>query len=67
MSLLNQDNEDNPRGAGRMLIGIILMFSSFMNFFTNITTSDVLFNLSMFFIGVILSLWGYHAERNSEL
>lgn len=58
--------EDNTRGAGRMLIGIILMFSSFMNFFTNITTSDVLFNLFMFFIGVILAIWGYHAERNSE-
>ena len=66
MSLLNQNNEDNPRGAGRMLIGIILMFSSFMNFFTNITTSDVLFNLFMFFIGVILAICSYHAERNSE-
>lgn len=58
--------EDNPRGTGRMLVGMILMFSAFMNFFTNITTSDVFFNLSMFFIGVTLTFWGYVAEKNSE-
>lgn len=59
-------NEDNTRGAGRMLVGMILMFGAFMNFFTNITTSDVLFNLTMFFLGVILTIWGYVAEKNSE-
>lgn len=58
--------DDYTRGAGRLLVGLICIFSSFVNFFSITSLDDVLVNLFIFVLGLILAFWGYVAEKNYE-
>ena len=58
--------DDYTRGTGRMLVGLILVFSSFVNFFSITNGNEVFLNLFLFVLGVCLTFWGYVAEKNSE-
>lgn len=63
---MNNMTDDYTRGTGRILVGMICIFSAFVNFFSIANSDDVFINLLMFVVGVCFTFWGYVAEKNSE-